>query len=319
MTRLGRRLLSAALLVLAAALAAVALTLAPDRPVEDLAARWAPPPSQFVDIDGMRVHLRDVGPRGDAHPLVLLHGTSASLHTWEGWVSALSAQRRVITLDLPGFALTGPFPDGDYRVERYVAFMRALLDRLSIDHAVLIGNSFGGQVAWTTALALPERIDALVLVDAAGYPRAAKSVPIGFRVAQTPGLRLLMRQVLPRAFIESSLRNVYGDPSSVSDALVDRYWELTLRTGNRAALAARFEQSAPSPEWVAQIATLTLPTLILWGGRDRLIPPPLGERFERDIAGSRRVVFEELGHVPQEEDPMRSVAPVDGFLRDHRL
>jgi hypothetical protein len=96
------------LLLMATALA-VALFRAPDRPVQTLVARWAPPPSDFVDVKGQIVHLRDQGPRNDPLPIVLIHGTSASLHTWEGWVRALRTQRRVITFDLPGFGLTGPF------------------------------------------------------------------------------------------------------------------------------------------------------------------------------------------------------------------
>src|ERR1700750_2084371 len=77
----------------------------PDRPVADLALRWAPPPSQFVDVAGMKVHLRDEGPRDDPSPVILIHGTGSSLHAWEGWVPALKEGRRIITFDLPGFGL----------------------------------------------------------------------------------------------------------------------------------------------------------------------------------------------------------------------
>lgn len=96
----------------------VALSWAPDRPVETLTGRWAPPPSQFVSIEGMQMHLRDEGPRTDSQPIVLLHGTSASLHTWDGWTEALKSGRRVIRMDLPGFGLTGPMPDGNYQIGR---------------------------------------------------------------------------------------------------------------------------------------------------------------------------------------------------------
>ncbi len=179
--RLLARLLAALALLL---LVGVVATWEPDRPVSALAARWAPPPSVFLDVAGMKVHLRDQGPRDDPSPVVLLHGTSSSLHTWEGWAQALSGGRRVISLDLPGFGLTGPAPDGDYRIERYVAFMTAVLDALEVRHCVIGGNSFGGWVAWETALALPGRVDKLVLVDASGYPPTATSMPIGFRLAR---------------------------------------------------------------------------------------------------------------------------------------
>jgi pimeloyl-ACP methyl ester carboxylesterase len=291
----------------------VALNWAPDRPLDELKARWAPPPSQFVELDGLSVHLRDQGRRDDPEPIVLLHGTSASLHTWEGWVTELAKQRRVISLDLPGFGLTGPFPDGDYRLERYTVFLLTLLDRLQVPRAVLVGNSFGGQLAWRFALAHPERSARLVLVDAAGYPRNAESVPIGFRLAGVPALAPVMSRLLPRAMIESSLRNVYGDPDKVDDELVERYYQLTLREGNRQALRQRFAQ-APSGELHERIGELQLPTLIIWGGRDRLIPPDNAERFAADIAGSQLVLFDDLGHVPQEEDPQRTVAVLLAFL-----
>jgi len=313
MKRVVQISVSLVLLLLISLVAAVAWNWAPDRALADLKPRWALPPSQFVAVDGMLVHLRDQGPRDDPAPIVLLHGTSASLHTWEGWVAALQAKRRVISLDLPGFGLTGPFPDGDYRMAHYSAFLAHVLDQLQVPRAVVAGNSFGGQLAWQFALDHPQRVERLVLVDAAGYPRNATSIPIGFRLAQIPALAPLMANLLPRQMIEASIRNVYGDPSKVSDELIDRYYELTLRAGNREALRQRFIQ-AEAGQGFTRIAELKVPTLIIWGGRDELIPPDNAERFKRDIQGSRLVLFDDLGHVPQEEDPSRTVAVLMGFL-----
>jgi pimeloyl-ACP methyl ester carboxylesterase len=291
----------------------VAMNWAPDRPLSELQARWAPPPSTFVDVQGMHVHLRDEGPRTDPVPIVLLHGTSSSLHTWDGWAEELKSNRRVIRFDLPGFGLTGPSADGDYRIESYVRFVAAMLDQLGVSRCVIAGNSFGGQVAWETALAHPQRIEKLILVDAAGYPFQSKSIPIGFRIARIPVLNRLMEFTLPRSMVESSVRNVYGDPGKVTPELVDRYFAITLREGNRRALAKRFEQAPPGLH-ADRIAALKLPTLILWGRRDRLIPPGDADRFHRDIAGTRLIVFDRLGHVPQEEDPAATVAAVKQFL-----
>jgi pimeloyl-ACP methyl ester carboxylesterase len=301
----------AALALAAAGL--VALTWAPDRPVAALKARWAPPPSAFVDVAGMQVHLRDEGPRDDPTPIVLLHGTSASLHTWQGWADALKGERRVIRFDLPGFGLTGPAPDGNYTMDAYVRFVLAMLDRLGVQHAVLVGNSFGGNVAWATALGQPSRVAKLVLVDSAGYPMKPQSVPIGFRIAGLPVLNRVAEVALPRSVIESSVRNVYGDPDKVTPELVDLYFDITVREGNRRALAQRWKQ-APSGAMAEHVREIKVPTLILWGARDRLIPPEDGARFQRDIAGSRLVVFGDLGHVPHEEDPARTVAAARSFL-----
>jgi len=303
-------LIAAPLLALAALVAA---TWEPDRPLAQLQARWAQAPSAFVQVQGMRVHLRDEGPRDDPLPLVLLHGTSSSLHTWDGWTDALKPARRVIRFDLPGIGLTDPPPDANYGIERYVRFVAAMLDALGVSRCVLAGNSFGGQVAWETALAHPARVDKLILVDAAGYPFQPKSIPLGFRIARIPLLNRLMEHTLPRRVIESSLRNVYGDPGKVTPLLVDRYFELTLHEGNRHALARRLAQ-APADIHPGRIAELKLPTLILWGAQDRLLPPADADSFHRAIGGSRLIVFDRLGHVPQEEDPAATVAAVKQFL-----
>ncbi len=308
------------LLLLASALS-LPLLQAPDRPVESLVARWAPPPSAFIALNGQLVHYRDVGPRSDPAPIVLLHGTSASLHTWEGWTKALQGQRRVISLDLPGFGLTGPFagayavgPAGqDYSGEAYARFMLDLLDRLAVPRFVVAGNSLGGGVAWHLAVLAPQRVAQLVLVDAVAYPVASASLPLGWQFARLPLLGQLIEHFLPRPLVAQGLRAVYGHPAHVSDALVDRYFELTLRAGNRAALVQRLQRWSPA-EGVDHVRGVTAPTLILWGGQDRLIPLANGQRLAADIAGSRLVVFDDLGHVPHEEDPARTVAVVKDFL-----
>ena len=289
----------------------VAATWAPDRPVESLKARWAPPPSTFVSVQGMNVHLRDEGPR-DAPTIVLLHGTSASLHTWEGWAKALRDHYRVVRLDLPGFGLTGPNPSGSYDAAAYTSFMGAMFDKLAIEKCVVAGNSFGGYVAWQTALVDP-RVTKLVLVDAGGYPNPNAKMPLGFRLAKTPVINRLASYSLPRSLIEKSLRNVYGDPSKVTPDLIDLYYDLAVREGNRTALVKRFEQAKYSSGDI--IRSVKVPTLILWGGRDRLIPPDHAEQFHRDIQGSQLVMFDGLGHIPHEEDPAATVTPVLPFLK----
>jgi len=249
---------------------------------------------------------------GNGPPILLLHGTSASLHTWDGWANALTAERRVIRADLPGYGLSGQFPDGE-SAERYTQWMRALLDSLAITRVIVAGNSLGGRLAWALTVADTARVVGLVLVDAAGYPSRATSVPLGFRIAQMPVVKHLAKDLLPRGIIVSSLENVYGDPSRVSDELIDRYYDMARRGGNRDALVRRLAWGLNGVDTLA-IARIRVPTLILWGMRDRLIPPANAERFARDIAGSRIVRLDALGHVPHEEDPAMTVAPVLSFV-----
>ena len=159
----------------------IAMNWVPDRSVAELRPRWGAPPSIFLDIDGMPVHVRDEGPRDDESPIVLLHGFGSSLHAWDGWAEALRDKRRVVRLDLPGFGLTGPSPDNVYGLERDMRVTLAVLDRLGIARAVIGGNSLGGAVSWRMALAHPARVEKMILVDAGGYPQHATSIPIGMR------------------------------------------------------------------------------------------------------------------------------------------
>ena len=295
----------------------IPLMRAPDRPVETLVARWAPPPSEFLDLQGQLVHYRDEGPKADPAPMVLLHGTSASLHTWEGWVKALRGQRRVISLDLPAFGLTGPFAGPyagqTYTGEHYAHFVLDVLDKLAVPRFVVAGNSLGGEVAWRIAAAVPQRVAALVLVDSAGYPVEGGRIPLGWQIARLPVLGHVVEHLLPRPLIVQGLAAVYADPRRITEAQVDRYYELTLRAGNRAALVARAQAWSRS-EGVARITGVSAPTLVLWGGRDEVLPLALARRFIADIPGARLQVFDDLGHVPQEEDPARTVAVVKAFL-----
>ncbi|NLZ40272.1 MAG: alpha/beta hydrolase, partial [Comamonadaceae bacterium] len=226
-------------------------------------------------------------------------------------------ERRVVTFDLPGFGLTGPFggsyaPD-DYRGAAYARFVVDLLDRLRLPRVVLGGNSLGGEVAWRTALLAPERVAALVLVDASGPRFVPEAVPLGFAIARVPLVNRLSEWVLPRGVVAQSVASVYGNPAKVTPALVDRYFELALRAGNRRALAQRIAVVVQGED-ASGIEHIRQPTLIVWGGRDRLIPPATAQAFERAIPGSRLVVLPGLGHVPQEEDAALSVQPVRAFL-----
>ena len=285
----------------------------PNRSVEELAVRWAKPPSLFIEVGDLLVHVRDEGPRDDQMPLVLLHGTGSSLHTWDGLADLLTNDRRVIRFDLPGFGLTGPDPANDYALETYVQFVVDALDTLDVDRCILAGNSLGGYIAWATAVLNPARVEKLVLIDASGYNFESQSVPIGFRLARMPLIKNIVQDVLPRSVVESSVNNVYGDPSRVTPELVDRYFELATREGNRNALMERMRQLQPGT-LAERITDITQPTLILWGKKDRLIPLRYGEQFQKDIAQSKLVIWEELGHVPHEEDPALAAKAILDFL-----
>lgn len=281
-----------------------------DIPVDELKAEFTNEESQFIDILGMPVHYRD---EGSGPLLVLIHGTAASLHTWDGWVDELKNDFRIVRMDIPAFGLTGPEPTGDYSIDRYVEFLEAFASALNLESFALAGNSLGGEIAWRYALAHPQRVNRLVLVDAVGYARSeGQKENLAFKLARTSGFKTVMSKITPRFLYKQGLLEVYGDDSKVTEELVDRYFRLSLREGNRRAFAERV--IAAQVPIKGDVRNITQPTLILWGADDLWIPLDHGRNFARDIDGSQLVVYPGVGHVPMEEIPEQSAADTRTFL-----
>jgi len=295
----------AVLLLLAAGVASL---IRPDIPFERLRAKYATPPSKFLDIGGLQAHYRDEG-RG--FPLVLLHGAASSLFTWDAWAADLSKDYRVIRYDLPGFGLTGPNATRDYSMAWHVRFLEAFLDKLNVPACYLAGNSFGGRIAWQFAYAHPERVKKLILVDASGYPVPERKI-LAMRLAKMPVIGLILEYTTPRFFVAMTVRQTYGDPSRVTDAVVDRYYDLIRRAGNREAFGILNRTSMQDSS--ARIQKLGVPTLILWGSEDRGIPVSCAERFHRDIRNSQLIVYRSVGHIPMEEIPAETIRDTRAFL-----
>lgn len=280
----------------------------PDLDPSDVEARWGGPPSQFVAIDGMRVHLRDEG-RGV--PVVLVHGTSASLHTWDGWAEALRHDHRVVRFDLPGFGLTGPQPDADYSIDRFVRTVRAVVDHLELGCFVLGGSSLGGLVAWRYAIEHPHGLGGLVLVGAAGLPR--NDVPLLLKLGRWPVVGDVLPWFTPRAAVDDQIHRVYGDPALITTDVRDRYWDLLRRRGNRAAFT-RYARTVRFSDAHERIGEITAPTLIMWGDLDELVPVAHAAEFARRLPRADTVVYPGVGHVPMEEVPGPSVMDLRDFL-----
>ena len=286
-----------------------------DLPLKDLKSRYGSGASRYLPMDGIEVHWRDEGPT-DAPVLLLLHGTASSLHTWDGWVAELTPRWRVVRLDLPGFGLTGPHPSDDYSTAAMIDFLDRFVTAAGLQRFAIAGNSLGGQYAWRFALRHPERVSALILIDAAGYPmRLEGPGTLGLRLARMPLISDLLRLAPVEGFTRSGLLAVYGDRSRVGDELITRHAELMLRPGNRAALSARARSVDPHDESWRQLPRITAPTLVMWGERDSWITPEFGRRFTGDIPGAQLLIYPDLGHVPMEEDPARTARDAAAFLR----
>ncbi|MGE0625681.1 MAG: alpha/beta fold hydrolase [Pseudomonadales bacterium] len=274
--------------------------------------------------NGARVHYRDEG-RQDGHPIVLVHGAMASLHTWEPWVRILGERHRVITLDLPAHGLTGRVPHGAYGPDAFTRTIRAVTEELGIRSFVLGGNSMGGGATWRYALAYPEQVRAMILVDSvepAGWRQEGGSdqgadrsgSPIGFQLLGQGWFRAIARYLDPRLLIDQGLRAAYNNSPVVDEVLIDRYYELIMRAGTRAAILERTQAFAGERRADADPSTLTQPTLVLWGAQDALIPVSVAREFEQRLQNAEVVIYDDLGHVPMEEDPERTAADVLRFL-----
>lgn len=286
-----------------------------DRPVGELIPLYTNPHSRFMPVLGMRVHYRDQGIQSDSVPLILLHGMSSSLHTWDSVVLALKSARRVISLDLPGFGLTGPSPEGTYNFDYYSKFIDSFTNRLQLGRFILVGNSMGGAIAWNYALHNPQALAKLILIDAAGYPKKDESGSLGFKIASTPVINNLLLYVTPKALVRKSLESVYYDQTRVTDAQVERFHDVAIREGNRRAALHIFKGSFATSVNKGQINQVKTPTLILWGEEDKLISVANVNRFQQDIEGSRAEIYPKVGHVPMEEVPGKVAASILAFVR----
>ncbi len=288
-----------------------------DIPKEQMIKKYATGNSKFMPVMGMQVHYRDEGNQQDSIPLVLIHGTSSSLHTWEKVTAILNdaqhGNKRVITLDMPAFGLTGPNIENSYSYEHYTQVIDSLLIKLKVNKCIIGGNSLGGGIAWHYAITLPQKVSKLVLIDASGYPKKNEKGSLGFKIAQMPVINNLLLFITPKSLIRKSIEGVYYDQSLIEESTVTRYHELLLCAGNRKAALSLFKH--PFSQNTELIKTIEAPTLIIWGKEDGLIHVENAYQFKKDIKNSQLVIFDKVGHVPNEEAPAKVANAIHDFLQ----
>jgi pimeloyl-ACP methyl ester carboxylesterase len=270
----------------------------PDEQRAALMAKYAQAPSEFLDAAGVTLHVRDTGPR-TAPAIVLLHGFGSSLQTWDDWAQDLQTDHRVIRYDMPGFGLTGADPSGDYTDARSVAVLLALLDRLGIARASIVGNSMGGRIAWTFAALHPERVDKLVLVSPDGFASP------GLEYGVAPKVPLMMRAlpyVLPSFMLRASLAPAYANPGVITEPLFTRYRDMMLAPGVRRAIVRRMGQQV-LVDPVPLLKQIEAPTLLMWGEKDGMIPFANSADYLRALPHATLAALPGIGHLPQEEAP----------------
>lgn len=284
-----------------------------DIPREQLKSKYAKNPSQFMPLMGMQVHYRDEGNKLDNDPLVLIHGTSSSLNTWDSLISYLPSNKRIIRLDMPAFGLTGPSPENKYSYRFYSEFLNAFLNELNIKQCIIAGNSLGGGIAWHFALDYPQKVAKLILIDASGYPKINEKGSLGFKIASIPILNNLLLYVTPKSLVKKSLETVFVDQSLITEERITRYHELLLAEGNRKAALSIFKNKFD--QQTNRIKDIQQPTLIIFGEKDQLINSDNAYLFQKDIKNSKAVILKNIGHVPMEEAPKETATIINEFIK----
>jgi 4,5:9,10-diseco-3-hydroxy-5,9,17-trioxoandrosta-1(10),2-diene-4-oate hydrolase len=282
--------------------------------------RAAPPPAPWLAGQGLEARYETVDGRrlryvraGRGSPVVLVHGFGSSLATWKDVIPDLARDHDVVALDLPGFGLSDQ--PADLSVDDLPRAVLGLMDRLSMERAALVGNSLGGAASVLVAGSRPDRVSALVLVDAAGFSLAPTDRPRLVRWTMGPAGALLARLPGKRVVVEAALRQVFHDPRLVTPERVAEYLQGAMRPGSFASVRSLGESLRGRASVVKDaLAHVTAPTLVVWGADDRWIPIVDADRFVAAIAGARKVVIPDCGHVPQEEKPERVAEVLRGFL-----
>ncbi len=307
-------------LIVVAFIALFAMWGALDKSTEELLPQYASEASQFLELpSGATVHYRDEGNK-QGPTLLLVHGSNASLHTWEPWVALLGDTYRIVTLDLPGHGLTGAHESDDYTRAGQVAFVKELVDALELDQFVMGGNSMGGGVTLQYAVTHGEDLLGIIPVSSSGLPREAgtSSPPLAFRLAATPVVNQLMLFITPRSIVENGLKHSIEDDALVTEAMIDRYYDLTLHDGNRGATRTRFQGYAVRGVSDAALAedlkNVDLPALIIWGENDPLIPVASAHAMKEALPQAKLVIYENVAHIAMEEVPEESAAEVRAFM-----
>lgn len=282
-------------------------------PVKKLKSKYSTPESKFFRAEGMEIHYRITG-KGPA--LLLIHGIGSSLHTWKDYHKLLSDDFTVISLDIPGFGLTGPTPEQKYTFEIYVNVFSELLRRLEIEKAHVVGNSLGGLLAWQFAFWKPKRVSKLVLMDAAGMVTSFEDLTdIGFKLSAHDLTKKMTYKVLPKPLVASSLKNAVYDSKVITKRKVEQYSELLLREGNREAFSHILRNLILSgKDQIPKIKTITLPTLIMWGEEDNIINVNDAHLFKRAMPHAELIIYPKIGHLPMEENPKQSANDIKEFL-----
>ncbi|HXK65971.1 MAG: alpha/beta hydrolase [Spirochaetes bacterium] len=288
-------------------------------PLDELKPKYANDASRFILINDTIIHIRDEGKK-DGPVLLLIHGVCASLHTWDGWVEILKDHFRIIRFDIPGFGLSGQIPSNNYTPEYSVDLLNKAIEHMGIKKLSIAGNSLGGFIAWKFAITHPDKVEKLILIDSVGYPQ---EMPWLLKFSTNIFVRPFARIGMPRYFINKAVHEVYGDQSKVTDAIVDRYFELSQKEGNRSAWIDVFmvmKDYSKRKDLSKGLTDIQCPIMVMWGTKDIWIPYTTEfPKWQKDLPHAVFKVYEGVGHIPMEEIPEQTAKDAFEFLTGKKL
>ncbi|MCG8440607.1 MAG: alpha/beta hydrolase [Caulobacterales bacterium] len=273
-------------------------------------ARYVTASDRFLVIDGTRTRVREEG-RVDSQTVVLVHGFTDSLETWDGWAAELTDQYQIVRYDLRGHGLTGPDPDKRYDIDARAAFLGEVLDALGLERAAVGGSGLGGYVAWKYAHANPSRVDRLVLVAPMAFPYAG----VGPEPNPTPGWMTRVPKLAPWWGWPRVVDTIYADPGRAGPEVEQRRRAMGRRQGNAVALVEHAMAQTVPADPGPQLAEIAAPILLLWGAWDAILSEDQVDEWREALPDVHAIVFPDLGHVPHQENPEVTAAVVSAFLR----
>lgn len=276
--------------------------------VERLTQKYFDANSSWININGLDVHFKA---EGAGPPLLLLHGVLGSLFDWDAWTAQLKDHYRILRLDIPGFGLTGP-ANFRWNEDELTRFFYRSLEVLGLERCYVAGSSLGGYMAWKATVKRPDVITKLILVDAAGYPQ---KIPRALRFFITPVIDRFAAKMTPRWVFDQAVSSLFVDPSRITPEFRNRFYDMLLREGNReSAREVLTYMNSRKDEYPEEIATIKIPTLIMWGSEDSWVPTRIATMFKKDIPGAEVIIYPNVGHLPMMEVPEISARDAHRFL-----
>ena len=296
-----------------------------DIPREELEAKYATGSSQFLDLpDGARIHFRDEG-RPESPVIVLLHGFNGSLFNFERLVPLLAKDFRLISIDLPGFGLTGAIPSANYTTESFMDTVTSLTNQLGIEKFLIAGNSMGGGVAWRYTLEHPAKVEGLILLASSGvgskedvkeFEERENNPPIVWKLMNSTLFKKFLNYYTPKFFATEGLkRSVYDQKFADADH-ANQFHDLVLLQGSRNAILSMTMGGRRQMYGPESLSKITSPTLVIHGEEDNIIGFERSSVFKENIDNAEIKIYPEIGHLPMYEDPFRTANDIIKFFQD---